>query len=224
MNPMVISILKDEAAKIVRFNEEGQHYDVVSREIYRVLHQLGDPFVDSYLPYVIAGLATFDIGRMMGYSHDNGNFVRRLKAKYKILKPLLEPLLSFDLLSIDLQDHGDEIRQAYNILSSSGYNALHKDPAKSFHVGATKLLHFLRPELFIIVDSNAARAFKAAYNIPFRNTTQPGYSAHRYCECMKLAKKDITGFGSYKFKALEPGTPITRIYDKLTFITGSMLE
>jgi len=98
---------------------------------------------------------------------------------------------------------------------------LHQDQSKSFYVGTSKILHFLNPELFIIVDSNAARAYRAAWQLPFRNTTQPGYSAELYVECMNREKVDISDYGVDKFRNLEPNTPITRIYDKLTFVTGS---
>jgi len=40
---------------------------------------------------------------------------------------------------------------------------------------------------------------------------------------MKCAKADIFEYGIEKFMAIEKGTPITRIYDKLTFITGSKI-
>ncbi len=216
-----LTILENAVSKIARFNEKGQHYNLVAEEIYKVRSQIGNPFNESYQPYIIAGLATFDMGRMLGYSSENGNFVKRLRAKLVIVRPLLEPLLAYDLLSIELPEHFGEIKQAYEILSSTGPGALHQNQAKSFYVGASKVMHFLNPELFIMVDSNAARAFKAAHNVPFKNSTQPGYSADRYLECMKLAKLDISECGGNNFKALEPDTPITRIYDKLTFVTGS---
>jgi hypothetical protein len=74
-----------------------------------------------------------------------------------------------------------------------------------------------------MVDRYAARAFRASGRVPFRNGTQPGYSADLYIECMKCAKDDITAYGIEDFQALEPTTPITRVYDKLTFVTGSIL-
>ena len=215
------SIVKNAMAKITRFNEEGQHYNLVADEVYRVHREIESPFVESYLPYIIAGLATFDMGRMLGYSDDNGNFVVRLRAKLQEVRPLLEPFIAINLLSIDLQDHGKEICQVYDTLSSTGLGALHQNQEKAFYVGASKILHFLNPELFIMVDSNAARAFRIAHSVPFKNATRPGYSAERYVECMKFAQKDISQYGSDKFQALEPNTPITRIYDKLTFVTGS---
>ena len=41
-----------------------------------------------------------------------------------------------------------------------------------------------------------------------------------YLECMECAKADILSFGVDDFRSLDPGTPLTRIYDKLTFVTG----
>jgi len=137
------------------------------------------------------------------------------------IRPLLEPIINLNLLLVDLQKNGDVIKQAYRILSERGVNALHADRNKHFYVGATKILHFLNPELFIIIDSNAARAFHSAWQVPFKNSTQPGFSAELYLECMKRAWSEIYDYGLNRFQALEPGTPITRIYDKLTFVTGS---
>jgi hypothetical protein len=37
---------------------------------------------------------------------------------------------------------------------------------------------------------------------------------------MKLAQRDIQIYGVPEFQDLERDTPITRIYDKLTFMTG----
>lgn len=224
ISTMVSSILDNAVSKIARFNDEGLHYNLVANEIYRVRGQIENPFDKSYLPYIIAGLVSFDMGRMMGarkYSFDGSSFAARLDTKLQQVRLWLEPLLAFNLLSIDLQEHGGAIKQAYTALSARGPGALSKNQAKSFHVGATKVLHFLNPELFIMVDSNAARAFKAAHNIPFRKNAPQGYSAKRYFECMKKAQIDISTYGLEEFRALEPSVPLTRVYDKLTFVTGS---
>jgi hypothetical protein len=55
----------------------------------------------------------------------------------------------------------------------------------------------------------------------YRKTTQPGYTCEKYLKCMSIAQTDIIYAGLEKFCALEPGMPIARIYDKLTFATGS---
>lgn len=222
---MSTSILANAAKKIARFNDEGLHYNLVANEIYKKRNDMRDPFNKSFLQYLIAGLIVFDLGRMMGskkYAFEGGGFASRLNSKlYETRRPL-EPLMKLSLAHIDLQEHRDAIMRAYETLSAKGSSALHEDQTKSFHVGATKILHFLNPELFIIVDRNAARAFKISWHLPFKNATQPGYSAERYFECMKQAQIDITTYGLDQFRALEPNVPLTRIYDKLIFVTGSI--
>ncbi len=223
---MTSSILENAATKIARFNDEGLHYNLVADGIYKMHGCMENPFNRSFLPYLIAGLIAFDIGRMMGtrkYAIEEGSFASRLNAKLQEIRPLLEPLMKTSLVQVDLQKHHDAIMTAYEVLSARGTGALHADSTKHFHVGAAKVLHFLNPGLFIIVDSNASRAFKQVHRVPYRNTTQPGYSADLYVKCMRLAQKDILAYGLEQFQALEPNTPITRIYDKLTFVTGSWL-
>lgn len=223
-------ILADAAQKITRFNEIGLHYNLVANQIYKKrFAESADHFAESFLPYIIAGLISFDMGRggMMGdkpYELEDDSFALRLRSKLKNLSRPLKPLISAALTQINLQEHCDVIIKSYNSLSAGGEGALH-ERGLNFHVGTTKILHFLNPRLFIIIDSNAARAFKMAHpSLPFKNTTQPGYSAELYIKCMEHARKDILEYGLESFQALEPRVPITGIYDKLTFITGSRKE
>ena len=132
--------------------------------------------------------------------------------------------MDFDLTQINLQQHKHAIIKAYEILSANSNHALNEDSSKHFHVGTTKILHFLNPSLFIIVDSNAARTYREAHNVQFRKGTHPGYSSERYVECMEFAQQDMLTYGTERFEALDPGTPITRIYDKLTFVSGDELR
>lgn len=217
-------ILKNAPQKTSRFNDMGLHYNLVAEQVDKKrLAGAGSPFDEPFLPYIVAGLISFDMGRWMGkepYDLDDNGFAARLQRKLRQLEPMLEPLLRLGLPETDLEKHSHAIEEAYELLSEKGAEALHSTPASRFHVGATKILHFLNPNLFIIIDSNASRAFKCAHGVRFSNTTQPGYSAERYFECMQHAKHDIAAYGSRKFQALDPDTPITRIYDKLTFITG----
>jgi len=222
---MNASITANTKEKIARFNAEGLHYNIIANEIYR-WHNYIDPFSKSFLEYVIAGLIVFDLGPRMGsnkYDFERG-FASRLDSKLREIKQLLEPLMKLSLAQIPLQKHCDAVIKAYETLVATGPNALHEDQTKAFHVGATKILHFLNPQLFIIVDRHASRAFRISWNIPFRNTTLPGYSAKRYFQCMEKAQADILAYGIERFKALEPDIPMTRIYDKLTFVTGKYYE
>jgi hypothetical protein len=180
---------------------------------------------------VIAGLISFDMGRMMGagnkYGFNGKGFASRLNRKLQKIRAVIKPLINCNLIEINPQQHSKVIIKIYNTLSGKGTGALNANQKNAFHVGATKILHFLNPRLFIIVDSNAARAFKKAHPLPFLSSTAPGYSAKLYLQCMECARKDIieygVKYGVERFQALEPKTPITRIYDKLTFATGAVL-
>ena len=223
---MSSSILDNAAVKIDRFNDEGLHYNLVADAIHRMRDSVEDPFDKPFLRYLIAGLVAFDMARLMGakpYDFETGGFASRLNSKLQKIRPLLEPLIRISLTKIDLPQQSGAIMTAYQELSANGTSALHANQAKHFHVGATKILHFLNPELFIIIDSNASRAFRTAWKLPFRGTTQPGYSANLYLECMKRVQMDISTYGLERFRALDPDVPVTRIYDKLTFVTGSKL-
>jgi len=210
--------------KINEFNRIGFHYDLVAKKIYRQRRSCDDPFDDqSFMRYIIAGLISFDMGRMMGkveeaYDFEGKGFGSRLNSKLQEIKPMLTPLinLNLSLTKSGWQQHKGDIIEAYDILSANGKGALNANPKKHFYVGATKILHFLNPELFIIVDSYAIKAFQ--------NDVPAGYSATKYFKRMEHAQQDIQDFGLEKFKALdEPDTPITRIYDKLTFMTGKKI-
>lgn len=211
--------------KIRYFNKIGLHYNLTADAIYKIRNSIIDPFGITYMPYIIAGLISFDMGRMMGpdaagrYDPGAGGFATLLQRKLNTIRRHLSHLVDsrIDILSLDTE--AGNIKKAYDILSSAGEESLNRKGG-GFYVGASKILHFLNPQAFIVVDSNAARAFKQLHNVSFRNATQPGYSGDKYIQCMKCAKKDIIEFGVREFCALEPGIPIARIYDKLTFVTG----
>ena len=95
------------------------------------------------------------------------------------------------------------------------------DPEKQSHVATTKIFHWLFPELFLIVDSNVACAFRNHFGVKFRNSTQPGYSAERYIACLREAQRQIYSFGPERFRQLEAGTPEARVFDKIAFVVGS---
>lgn len=220
------SILDNAANDIASFNEIGLHYEIISKAVHEERNRLAAPFSLEFIRYITAGLISFDMGRLMGtakYSFDRG-FASRLNDKLQEIRPLVEPLTSLSLPKADLNGLGDNIKHSYRILASRGDGALDSNPNKAFHVGATKILHFLNPELFIIIDSNAARVFRKYWNLPFRKSTQPGYTPELYLECMKKVQSEIIGYGVEEFRNLELDTPVTRIFDKVTFVIGSMLK
>jgi len=219
------TILEGSADKIARFNAIGLDYNIVAARVYDERRATSNPFGKPFLRDIIAGLVAFDLLRQMGtrdraYSFDDGGFGARLESKIVRLRGVLEPMMGGDITSVDLSRHEQAIRASYDELAADGTESLHSQ-GYHFHVGAAKILHFLNPELFVIVDSNASRAFRAAWGIHYVNTTQPGYSSQRYVECMRCAQQDISQYGVERFRGLEDGTPLCRIYDKLTFMKGS---
>ena len=219
-------ILSKAREKIELFNKLGVHYNIVADYVYQRRKFTTEFFDTEYLPYLVAALISFDINRMMGkgaekkYDIIAGGFATKLHEKLRRIKPKLRHLTDVNLIDIDLQSEKDNIKDAYQELSTGGIKGLNQKQGE-FPVGATKILHFINPELFIIIDSNATRAFKLNHGINYRNTTQPGYTSEKYIQCMSCAKSDIIDYGLNNFTSLEPGTPIARIYDKLTFATGS---
>jgi hypothetical protein len=219
-------ITMNASDKIRKFNERGLHYNIVADAVYRFRNSKLDHFNNEYLPYIIAALISFDMGRMMGSNADGRHdtkrkgFANHLLKKLNMIKPYIAHLMNLQIDDFSLSSEKENIKMAYGILSAGGKDGLNQKQGE-FHVGTTKILHFMNPMLFIIVDSNAARAFKLSHRINFRNTTQPGYSRDKYIECMEHARMDILNFGVEGFCALDKGVPIARIYDKLTFMTGS---
>jgi len=219
-------ITENAIEKIDRYNQLCLHYNMVAEGIYRARETRKDLFGAGFLPYLVAGLISFDLGRMMGkgaegkYDHRRDGFAGHLMKKLQEISPYLQHLTSLRLSDVDLSYESDNVSAAYRCLSSAGRGCLNQN-GDEFHVGATKIMHFINPELFIIVDSNSARALRMTHNVGYRNTTQPGYCDTNYIRSLGCAQNDINAFGVNEFSSLETGVPMARIYDKLAFVTGS---
>lgn len=221
-------LFQDADVKIARYNQLCLHYNLVADAIYCQWRRSRKPFAPEYRPYLVAALLSFDMGRMMGsglvakYDAAAGGFAARLDRKLAQVRPFLDPLMDQGLFQVDLAAHSHAIGQAYNVLATSGQEGLHEQ-GKTFHVGATKLLHFLNPELFMIVDANVARALKDALGIPYRAGAQPRDFGERYVRALVKVRKRIEAYGIEPFRSLEPGTPTLRVFDKLAFVYGADL-
>jgi hypothetical protein len=216
-------ILKKAAADTVQYNRFGLHYNLVASGIYEARSRL-DPFSDEYLPYIVAGLIVFDMGRTMGqgaaakYDPERNGFAAGLRTSIRKAKDSLTRLVGTSLDEIRLREHAPAIQRAYDTFALAGPPS---EKERDFHVGATKVLHWIAPELFIIVDQNVSRAFRHYHDIPFKNTTQHGYASEKYVRCLKCAQSEIESYGTQKFKSLEPGTPLARLFDKVAFVVGA---
>ena len=59
-------ILSNANEKINRYNQLCVHYNLVADGVYKARSSRNDLFSIDYLPYIVAALISFDLGRMMG--------------------------------------------------------------------------------------------------------------------------------------------------------------
>jgi len=214
-------LLANAAEKIERYNQVCVHYNLVANAVYRELRASKKPFSVNYEPYLIAALISFDMGRMMGgglsqkYDINAGGFATRLHQKLGQVKRHLYSIIDSNIIDTDIDLYAKEIKDSYSILANNGQEGF--DQNRNFHVGATKILHFLNPELFMIIDANIARILRNFGKIPYRNTTQPGYSDEFYIQSLKVVKDMIVEYGEDNFRSLESQSPIMRVFDKIAF-------
>ncbi len=212
-------ILDNAPQSLEEYNSGCLHYNLIAQGVYQARERIRDPLSLEFRPYIVAGLIGFDMRRTMGknpYSPE-GKFWPRLSECLEAPDGLAG-LAEMNLATANLGSISSVIETAYNrIADRCGVTE------KKFHVGATKVLHWLFPELFIILDRNAAAAFQKHHQVDFRQTTQPGYESKKYFECLVKAQEEIKQFGLDRFRALEPPTPLARIFDKIAFVVGAGL-
>jgi hypothetical protein len=189
----------------------AKRYNPAAEVIYKARRRFeGDPLAPEFEPYIISGLKSFDMGRTM-----TADFPSRLRDSLQAIRkrPLIRKVGEFRLSSIDLPAYGRDIEAVYECLAQAG--TLH--PKNQSHVAATKTLHWLFPDLFLMLDSKVAGTFRDALGVSFVKSKQPGYSAQKYVECLRLAQAEICSFGAERFRRLEAGTPEARIFDKIAW-------
>ncbi|NLA41362.1 MAG: hypothetical protein GX874_08135 [Smithella sp.] len=126
-------ITSNAASKIAKFNAIGYHYNFVAESIYACRKQCPDPFGADYLPYIVAGLISFDMDRMMGkryeqkYDISKNGFATKLFNKLQKVNGFIGHLVDSSILDIDINKEIDNIKGAYDILSSKGKDGLHSN-------------------------------------------------------------------------------------------------
>ena len=214
-------ILDDLAERVAWYDEIGVHYNLVAAAIYAVRPQTCEQLIErEFLRKVVAGLVVFDMKPRMHsgiYSFDApGAFAHSLQSELIqcIQDPEIAQLLTANLAGFAFSEQQlRAIRSIYALLSRAQF--LGKN-GKRFDVGATKILHFLNPHLFPILDRNVASAMREMGYIPFTKTTQPGWSPGRYIEMMRVIQIEIESSG---LPWADPRLPI-RLFDKAAFIVG----
>ena len=188
----------------------AKRYNPAAEAVYQARRRFGDPLLPEFEPYIITGLKCFDMGRTMPM-----DFPSRLRSSLQAvrMRPLIGKFRECRLSSVDLSAYGSEIESVYECLARAG--TLH--PENQSHVAATKILHWLFSDLFFMLDSKVAGTFRDVFGVRFVKSTQPGYCAEKYVQCLQLAQGDIRSFGPERFRLLEAHTPEARIFDKIAW-------
>ena len=198
-------------------DRHGQRYNRTAEAVYAARRTLGDPLSPQFERHILDGLIRFGIRTKGGRAALKPRLQGCLEAVRKTTG--LDRLRDLSLSTADLAALRPIITSAYDHLAPAG--RLH--PSKESHVAATKTLHWLFPDLFLIVDSNVAKAIREHFGARFRRSTQPGYCSDKYFSCLQEAQREIRSFGADRFRGLEPGTPEARIFDKIVFVVGRRL-
>lgn len=199
---------------------------------------ISEIYNDEYIDCLVAGLISFDMQRIMGkrkyLSVGEDSWAVRLKNKLDLHRPELEFLFPHTIQHIDLEkkDLRVTITAIFDDLSKPGLDGLSKRNVKEFFsVGASKILHFLIPDLFVIVDSNARRELALYHGFP-----KYKMNGHLYHQAMKTYQMELFAWkdrysdnefnrlieidGVWRLYCGERSTPIPRIMDKCTFVGG----
>lgn len=230
-------ILDDADKKIRYFNRIGIHYEAVYHHLIRNRYLTPVIFSPQLIDDITAGLISFDMQRMMGSNkyliYGKPSWAFHLIDVLRKHEKLLTNLKNLELQNFDFSDTDtiNKISCIFDDLAKNSSVSLNfSGKQKGFQVGASKILHFLIPDLFIIVDSNARSELANHY----------GFSKHkkidgqRYVAAMQLYQKELIKWAGKnndpafsKLLALDPSwknfrgereTPLPRIIDKCTFV------
>ncbi len=208
-------ILNDARNAIAKYDATCLHYNLIAEGVYSARMRFAGPFDPGFTPYIVAGLLGFDMRHMMGkdpYLLEAVSFATKLREALSLIGPMIQDFVGDALDACDFLSHSAELQTAYDYLLKVGPDQ------KNFHVGATKILHWIAPELFIMLDSNVAQSFHLACGVAFKKGTAPGYSAGKYLACLRIAQAEVKEFGPTNFQSLQRKTPLARLFDKVAFI------
>jgi len=157
-------------------------------------------------------LSDFEMDRQMGVG-----FSKKLKKKLENneIRAVLNKFRNVRIDSPNLNEFKLDAKKLFKTLSSSGENGL-SARQDSFEVGATKIMNFLFPELFVMVDRYVKKALHKSGSLPFR----------KYWDIMMICRqeleewKELHGTIDNLLELDTKPTTLTRVFDKCAFVMG----
>jgi len=223
------TIFENVSEKIKKYDElpKGKQYNRAYQMVLNaragsssLVDEVGNVSEQS-LKVIEDGLKRFEMAR---FGKMDSKFRDRLKNKLQRsdIKAILVKFKNLRIESQDWQKYRDDVKKLYDTLSAGGNDGLSAD-GNRFDVGATKIMNFLFPELFVMVDKKVAKTLTELELIRFSR------KGGTYCFCFekywKIIKICYAELEQYKkqgdisdlLKLDKEPTTLTRMFDKCVF-------
>lgn len=155
--------------------------------------------------------------KMANWKAETGHFVAKLKEKLGQveMKSILRSLQSFTVYSPRITEAKTNAEMLFNALSSKDFS---RNSADRFCVGATKMMNFIFPDLFVITDTHVQKAIFDRSLTDFDFDLE--WRAMRTC-ANELSEWEAKHGSLQSLLELDaPLTTLTRLFDKCAFIMG----
>lgn len=216
---MDLRILENAAEKIEDYNAQGdakKYYNPAYHKLLnaRPLVDVDGSVVDLAVGIIESIMRNFKMARVMSHQF-NGLLARKLKEDS--VKVVLREVRSARIESSILNEHKASSKILYETFSEDGSDSLALEEMQ-FHVGATKIMNFLFPDFYVMVDSRVAKALHRS----------GGYYFEKYWDTMRLCRQELDSWREMHcdLDSLilldKPPTTLTRIFDKCAFVMGSL--
>lgn len=157
-------ILNNAKQKVNKYNCNGQAAERYNLAYNDILVKAGNQcsLVDAKgnvdtisLMIIEKGLKAFDMGEQM-----DSRFTDKLRRKLNddSVKLLLKEFRLYSILSKDIESIKGNVQKFFEFLRAKGNDGLSKSHDFCFNVGATKIMNFMFPNLFVISDKWVRKA------------------------------------------------------------------
>jgi len=219
----VVRVFENAAEKISKYNSydalcKDERYNSAYHKILNarkdrscLVDKDGNVDEDS-LAIVEEGLIAFDMDRQI-----NNHFRDRLRKKLNDVdtKVLLKRFTKFTIFSSNIEDIKSDTKDFFETLRATGHDGL-SSRGDQFGVGATKIMNFLFPKLFVIADQWVRKGLRKTGFMDFQ----------KYWSILMICRRELKEWqqthGNFEdLTALDQQpTTLTRIFDKCAFVMG----
>lgn len=220
-------ILRNAAEKIIAFNEnpkdrprESYHQVLTAREGNMSFVTPDGNVNKNNLEKIDLALRSYFSMNRGGRMGETEEFLDRLivNLQKEQIRKILARLREVSITFPEIKDYKSDAEELYD--SFSNPNGGLSIDGTNFCVGATKVMHCLFPELFIMLDRNVAESIRSTNHSFGRNHN----NFVSYWEAMRVCKKELeewqkeNGDLDSLLRLDDEPTTLTRIFDKCAFI------